>query len=733
MLYLNLRLVRISAVILPLLLAAAFALVAVGPALASPTASDDGNNGGVTSSSLGNFRPTFVGPAALGCNSPGCSLITGPFFSPSTESFALGHEDVLGALIQSVLGTSAQPSSKPKTMPVHQRPRPPATDPAPPSVSCEPSGPGCDAIQLSSGGAVSVKGLNAVDSATARTNVLGQDIEPADQGLCAGNGYVIEDNNVGEILIFNTALKRVSAVIPLDTIMGLTNRNWSSGGDIMCLYDAANGGHWFFTQFVSASSEASGGTFSGCFAGVPDTCYEGIAVSVGRDPFGPYNVYFLNANYNPAEPGYPTLLNDFVKIGATRDAFLLFYDEFPLVPNTGVGGGNFNGAQQYAIDKLALELGAPARFPNGKPNPFFNVAIENMGLLPTPNGTCLSDGTFGLPGITCWYSVIPALAPDPTQYDNSHGGTGFMLEALDFYGAGDTRIAVFDWTGLENLDSPFCFSCSGIRFGGELLSGVDYYYSLGFIAPQKSGPIPLGNECGAAGLSTGTSPPASCPENGIATNGDNFTQVAQAQNRLWGAITTEIAQRYTSESSSEVHQGAVYWVIDTDSFDRSGHFTLVSQSYVSPAHEDLEFPVIAAEGNFFDGGNGGAIMAFTLSGNGGPKGADHGGFYPSTAFGRLTAESNGLLGSKINIAALGQSPEDGFTEYQGYPGATRPRWGDYSSAIYLPWSDGRIYFATNYIQYPNCAPPAFTLTLATCGGTRDGFANWGTSVNYVVP
>jgi hypothetical protein len=160
---------------------------------------------------------------------------------------------------------------------------------------------------------------------------------------------------------------------------------------------------------------------------------------------------------------------------------------------------------------------------------------------------------------------------------------------------------------------------------------------------------------------------------------------------------------------------------------------LVSQSYVSPAHEDLEFPVIAAEGNFFDGGNGGAIVAFTLSGNGGPTGADNGGFYPSTAFGRLTAESNGLLGSKINIADLGQSPEDGFTEYQGYPGATRPRWGDYSSALYLPWSGGRIYFATNYIQYPNCEPPEFTLTLATCGGTRDGFANWGTSVNYVVP
>ena len=74
----------------------------------------------------------------------------------------------------------------------------------------------------------------------------------------------------------------------------------------------------------------------------------------------------------------------------------------------------------------------------------------------------------------------------------------------------------------------------------------------------------------------------------------------------------------------------------------------------------------------------------------------------------------------INVADLGQSPQDGFTEYPGYPGPTGPRWGDYSWAIFLPWSGGTIYFATNYIQYRNCTGSAFTLTLGTCGGTRDG-------------
>jgi hypothetical protein len=718
--------------ILSLLSLSVALIVAPQGATAAPakTTKTSAQTGAVQSSSLGNFRPTFAGPAATGCASAGCSLLTGPIHTPSTASVSSSR-------------IAADPAAEagshhPQALPLPVFPRRSGSDPVPPTVSCRPLGPGCDAISASSGGATGVKGLNAVDSGTLSTNVLlPRDIEPPDQGLCAGNGYVVEDNNIGEILIFNRGLQRQSPVISLDTLMGLTGLGYSSGGDISCTYDYANGGHWFFTQFVSTNPETSGGAFTGCFAGVANGCLEGIAVTVGSNPFGPYNVYFLHADYNPNEPGYPYLLNDFAKISTTRDAFLVFYDEFPLNPAVapGIGGGFFNGSQEFAFTKTALERGLPVTLSNGKPNPSFNVAIENLGLVPTPDGTCASDNVHHMPSITCWYQTIPAQAPDPTQYDNSHGGSGFMLSSLDFYGNGDTRFAIFDWTGLKSLNSFGCFTCRGIRFGGQLFSRVESYYGEGFLGAQKSGPIPLGDECGPAGLSTGSPPPASCPENGIATNGDGFTQVSQAQGQVWGAISTEIDQTYSSESSPEVHQGAAYWVVGTNTFDRFGVFRLTSQGYVSPEHEDLEFPAMAAEGySFQDGGNGGAIMDFTLSGSGGPTGADNGGFYPSTAFGRVSSTSSGLLGSVVNIADLGQSPQDGFTEYLFYPtGPVRPRWGDYNNAIFLPFSGGKIYFATNYIQSPNCLPPAFTLTLATCGGTRDGLANWGTSVNYVVP
>src|SRR5262249_9620664 len=155
----------------------------------------------------------------------------------------------------------------------------------------------------------------------------------------------------------------------------------------------------------------------------------------------------------------------------------------------------------------------------GSPNQKFNVAIENMGLLPTPDGTCFSDNTFHRPGITCWIQVIPAQPPDSSQFDNSHDGSAFMVGALDFFGRGDNRLAVFDWTGLDGLNSHACAACGNIGFGGQLFSDVLSYNNGNNRAQQKAGPIPLGNECGAAGESTGNPPPASCPEGALATNG----------------------------------------------------------------------------------------------------------------------------------------------------------------------------------------------------------------------
>ena len=711
---------RYKIALLSVLTVPAMLLIASGgPAGAAPRHS---TAGAVTPSSLGSFKPTFTGSAATGC--AGCHLLTGPFRTPSTADLSASQTRSRSAKSD---GGGLLPLLRPR---VPAPSRSAASAVRIPTVSCQPLGPGCDNISSAAGGATGVNGLNAV--ASARHTMIPprlKDVEPPDQGLCAGNGSVVETNNIGEILIFNKALKRTSPVISLDTLMGLTKRHWSSGGDPSCLWDPANGGHWFFTEIVSTSAASAGGPFVGCFTGtVANSCLEGIAVSKGSSPFGPYNVYFLHANYNEKEPGAPFLLNDFAKIAATRDAFLMFYDEFPLNPTKkpGLGGGAFNGAQEFAFNKNALEKGLPVAK--------VTVARENMGLLKTPNGTCFKDNRFSLPGITCWFSVIPATPPNG-EFDNSHGGSGFMLATIDFYSLGGNQLAAFDWTGLKNLNSAGCSACSGIRFGGQLFSRVQRYYDpgntpSGILAPQKAGPIPLGDECGTAMFNGAPlSTVAHCPEGGIATNGDNVTQASQGNGQLWAGVDTAIVQTYPS-AVEEQHMGAAYWVVGTRSFDKTGRFTLTSQGYVSPMHEDLEFPAFAAGAS-----SGRAIVSFTLNGNGGLAGADNGGFFPSSAFGRVTSTSGGLLSSTTNIADLGQSPQDGFTEYLGYPNMSfsglRPRWGDYGGAIVM---GGKAYFASEYIQHPNCLPPAFKSNMiGTCDGTRDGLANWGTSVNSVTP
>lgn len=586
----------------------------------------------------------------------------------------------------------------------------------------------------SGGGATNLFGLNAAINQAE----FGYTIEPPDQGVCANSQYVLELVNIGSVQAFSASnLSPVAnGYANLDNLMGLTtlpspvgpSTGWSSAGDVSCVFDSGNGGHWFITEFVSTSPETpvtpagAPGPFQGCFVAVPDTCREGIAVSQSSNPLGAYNVYFLDPNFVNHDPGASTqtLLNDFTKTGTTQDAFLMFYDEFNLIAGGLGGASGSNGAQEFAFSKAALDSGAAAST--------VNVAYENMGTAPSIYPIPANGGFQPFPGVcdststatpfnfVCWFEVIPAQTPSSASYDNSNGGTGWMVGALDFIGFGDNRIAAFDWTGLCALDT----SCgNSLQFGGTLYTTPQIQYMdegfgclaqfSGFcgLSPQKSGPIPLGDFCGAAGLSFSNS----CPEGGIATNGDSATQASYADGNLWTAINTLVVQNFGT--SSELHMGAVFWAIGSGSVTTGGT--------VSATHEDISMPAIAAT----DDGN--ALMSFTLSGTD---------FFPSSAYTWLTGTTGGT--TSIHVTALGKSPQDGFSEYQGFPGLLRPRWGDYGAAVFVPSNGagkGNVVFATEYIQSPNCSDGAFLNGITpngnTCGGTRGVFANWGTSVNSI--
>src|ERR1700683_858525 len=127
----------------------------------------------VTSSSLGTSSPTFTGPAATGCATAGCSLLTGPFPSPSRG--ALPAPSPAAAAAAKNAATAKQMAAAAADGP-HAMPSPvfkrDGADPTPPTVSCQPLGPGCDPISTSAGGAKGVKGLNAVDRRTLGNKTL---------------------------------------------------------------------------------------------------------------------------------------------------------------------------------------------------------------------------------------------------------------------------------------------------------------------------------------------------------------------------------------------------------------------------------------------------------------------------------------------------------------------------------------------------------------------------------
>ncbi|HKW03740.1 MAG TPA: hypothetical protein VJN71_00450 [Nitrososphaerales archaeon] len=684
-----------------LLISGSFSSVAFGYSSSTPTPPS-------TSYTYASAPPTFVGSSG--------HFLSGPFLVSSAFGgipSSSGPPKTSGVKIPSGLADSV--NAKPLDTQL-------AVDP--PGVTCSPPGSGCEAISSTSGATTNPMALNAVNN----YNAFGYSVEPPDQAVCANSQFVMESLNIGIVQVYNSSsLMPVSTVASLDNLMGLPSQGplgWSSAGDVSCLFDASNGGHWFITEIVSTTPEqpldSSGqpGPFQGCFVAVFDTCREGIAVSVTSNPMGAYYVYFLDPNAVNHDPGVGYLLNDFAKIGNTRDAFMLFYDEYILnsasIPPKGFGSNGFNGAQEFAFSKLGMEFGVSSMF--------LNVAYENMGtasnIYPIPaNGAfqpAAGDCTVGL----CWYEVIPAASPDPTQFNNHNGGTGYMVGSLDFFSQGDNRIAVFTWTGLSALNGfP---AKSGIMFGGQLLTTGVVYLDAGAaclassglstlcgLGQQKTGKVPLGKACVAFALNG--SDVKSCPESGLATNGDGATQASYANGVVWTGVDTQVVQSFGSKTQTRL--GVTYWGVNTG----SKTFTLAADGYVSAPHADLEFPAIAATDN------GSALMSFTLSG---PK------YFPSSAYTWLGP------GQMIHITALGQGAEDGFSEYQGYTSTygtltTRPRWGDYGAAVFVPSSTGGlVIFATEYIQSPNCNTLSPTGGIS-CGGTRVTLANWGSSINSV--
>jgi hypothetical protein len=494
-------------------------------------------------------------------------------------------------------------------------------------------------------------------------------VEPPDQGLCAGNGFVLE--TVNDVMrVFDSKGNPLTGVVDLNTFYNYApaiNRSNGKFGpsitDPSCYFDVDTQ-RWFHVVLtldrVGTSSSLSG------------TNHLDIAVSRTPSPLGPWSVYSIPVQ-NDGTQGTPNhncngpCLGDYPHIGADANGFFITTNEFSLF------GPGFFGAQIYGLSKQELASGAAS----------VNGELINTG-----------DPSIPFPGFTVW----PAIASGGI-YDTANGGTENFLSSLAVFTNNGTSNQILLWqvSNTTSLNS----STPALNLTGKYINVLTY--SVPPQSNQKAGDFPFGQCLSDTGGCWRNFFAAGGPfhnvEKKIDSNDSRMQQVYFANGKLWSALDTGVSVGGATKA------GIAYFVLNPDSGK------LFQQGYVAVAGNNVTYPAIAVNNS------GRGVMAFTL------VGADH---YPTAAFTSMDAK---IGAGDVQVAAEGVGPDDGFTGYNPQSAfGSRARWGDYGGAV----SDGTfLWIASEYIGQ-TCTLAAYEKDF-TCGGTRSSEGNWATRISQLVP
>ena len=206
----------------------------------------------------------------------------------------------------------------------------------------------------------SFEGLNHFDQRTAN-NGNQFSIVPPDQGMCVGNGFVLE--TVNDVLqVFDTKGNALSAVTDQNSFYGyppaIDRTNIIFGPeptDPSCLFDQAT--NRFFHVVLTLEVNPANGGLTG------DNHLD-VAVSKTGNPLDGFNIYQLpvqddGTQGTPSHVGCPCV-GDYPHMGADKFGFYLATNEYPLTNSAGLFGNGYNGSQLYAFSKAALAAGAPS-------------------------------------------------------------------------------------------------------------------------------------------------------------------------------------------------------------------------------------------------------------------------------------------------------------------------------------------------------------------------------------
>jgi hypothetical protein len=504
-------------------------------------------------------------------------------------------------------------------------------------------------------------------------------VEPPDQGLCAGNGFVLE--TVNDVLqVYDTAgngLLNGGQPVDLNTFYGYppaivrtgphAGERGPSITDPSCIYDQA------ISRFVHVALTLD---HVGLTAALNGNNHLDIAVSDTGNPTGSWTIYKLPVQNNGTE-GTPNhgcnsgfCLGDYPHIGADANGIYLTTNEFAF------SGPGFYGAQVYGIGNGVLAGGTGSV-----------VLFNSLGAGP--------DGA----GFTVW----PAQTPG-NQFNTDNGGTEFLLSSRAVFSATGMGNSILMWK-MTNTSSLNSLSPAPAL---ALFSVPVDTYAVPPRARQPAGSRPLSQcladtvtNCWAlvAGASSPNNATFGPPNGSLNANDSRMQQVAYANGMVWGALDTAV------NVGGQNRAGIAYYAINPNSNK------LLIQGQAGVANTDLTYPAIGMTQS------GRGVIAFTLTGD-----SD----YPSAALAGLDAKAG--IGN-VQIAAGGPGPWDGFTSYVIF-GSGRPRWGDYGAAAV----DGNdIWVASEYVAQTCTYTDYLTAPIGQCGGTRAALGNWSTHVSKVTP
>jgi hypothetical protein len=553
-------------------------------------------------------------------------------------------------------------------------------------------------------------------------------IEPPDQGLCVGNGFVFEAVN-DAINVYNQSgqsvlppdtnvapVPHVNGSVALNKFFGYPPAINRAGGNVRgpivtdpsCYFDQPTQ-RWFLVV-LTLDAFANGQTQG------PN--HFDIAVSNGPSPVPLSNWTIMrvpvqndgtdgtpNHHCNPADtpragnqPTNPTAcIADYPHIGTDATGFYITANEYDFY------GNEFQSSNIYAFSKRGLESGDAG-----------HVLLETKNTV------------HGQPGFTVW----PANSP-PSQYQTDAGGTEYFLSS----NAADEATCPTGCNGPRTSDELIVWSLTNTSSLDSVTPNLQLHNKVLKVGPygvpprssQKAGSTPLADCLNDRVLPTPFGPgcwqilllpppPPHQVEGTLDSNDSRMQQVWYANGKLWGALDTAL-------TLDRNRSGIEYFIVNPGGADVQSA-SLRRSGYLGLSGNNVTYPAIATT----ESGRG--VMAFTLVGDD---------YYPSAAYASID-DKVGV--GDIQVAALGAGPDDGFTLYPPLANPARGRWGDYGAAVL----DGKsIWIASEYIAQ-TCSYDQYIGTpgadgnygrlangFGLCNNTRGSSANWSTRISKLTP